>query len=346
MTELRILFLTHPLPSYVTDLLLHGLRKLLGSNVIDYPRKDSLYSGHLLGVSIEDESCPQWFPNDNASIDRDDILRKVRTGYFNYIIFDLRLVVDIKANQYGYADFYFNGIRSIPLFQDDQYELPNGLVLIDGEDYPSAVPMGPYVICRRETSCSDYNIPLPMALPEEISAWIKTFDKTPKRYSIGFIGSSREFYHGGSRADILQVLSNRYKDTCFKETALPSQLIPRPEGRLNREDYYVTMQSCKIVLSLRGEGYDTFRFWENAAMNAVHVSQSMPLLIPNDFTHNVNIFKCANINELIRTIDNILDGDVDSETIIKQSHLHLERFHTTTKRAAYLLEELHKAFRR
>ena len=46
---MKILFLTHPYPNYVPDLLLHGLRKLLGPDVIDFPRKDCLYDG-ILGV--------------------------------------------------------------------------------------------------------------------------------------------------------------------------------------------------------------------------------------------------------------------------------------------------------
>ena len=42
-----ILMLCHQKPNYIPDLLLHGLRKLLGVAVVDYPRKTALYDGCL-----------------------------------------------------------------------------------------------------------------------------------------------------------------------------------------------------------------------------------------------------------------------------------------------------------
>ena len=50
---MRILFICHPYPNYVPDLLLHGLRKIIGDDVVDFPRKDILYDG-ILGQSYLD----------------------------------------------------------------------------------------------------------------------------------------------------------------------------------------------------------------------------------------------------------------------------------------------------
>ena len=44
---MNILFFTHPYPNYVPDLLMHGLRKILGEQLVDYPRKTSVYEGVL-----------------------------------------------------------------------------------------------------------------------------------------------------------------------------------------------------------------------------------------------------------------------------------------------------------
>ena len=117
MSEMNILFLTHPHPNYVPDLLLHGLRKLLGTKVVDYPKKDCLYKGVLgLGTCPDDQLCPNWFPPKNTPIDRDDIHRKIETGYFSYILSD---------------------IRACSLFGDLLSNWPGSLVaLIDGEDTP------------------------------------------------------------------------------------------------------------------------------------------------------------------------------------------------------------------
>ena len=40
---MKILYLTDAQPDYLSDDLLYGLRSLLGSDVVDYPRKDVLY---------------------------------------------------------------------------------------------------------------------------------------------------------------------------------------------------------------------------------------------------------------------------------------------------------------
>ena len=59
---MKLLFLTHPYPNYVPDLLLHGLRKLVGPTVVDYPRKDCVYDGVLgLGVCPPISSAPVGF---------------------------------------------------------------------------------------------------------------------------------------------------------------------------------------------------------------------------------------------------------------------------------------------
>ncbi|MCP4252938.1 MAG: hypothetical protein GY775_05940 [Candidatus Scalindua sp.] len=50
---MKILFITDSFPNYVPDLLLHGLRKLLGEQVVDYPRKECLYEGVKEGTHSE-----------------------------------------------------------------------------------------------------------------------------------------------------------------------------------------------------------------------------------------------------------------------------------------------------
>ena len=86
---MKLLFLTHPYPNYVPDLLLHGLRKLLGPDVVDVPRKDCLYNGVLgLGICPPNQLCPGWFPPDRGDIDREDIPNKIKRGFFDYV--DLR----------------------------------------------------------------------------------------------------------------------------------------------------------------------------------------------------------------------------------------------------------------
>ena len=317
---MRVLFITHPYPNYVPDLLLHGLRKLLGPEVVDYPKKKCVYDGILgLGVCPDDQRCPGWFPADGGQIDREDIPRKVVTGYFDYIVCD---------------------VRALGFLLKEVTDRPAGLVIIDGEDSPAGIPPGKYIICRRETDGSDYSIPLPMALPEEIFKWIVSFDDMPKQYSIGFLGSTQD----GWRRQIVEVIAKYYPDALLKTSTIPIGSDPSPTGRFGRNDYYRSIQKCRIVLSLPGAGCDTFRFWENSACNAVHVAANSSLFIPHDFQKQVHSFKFATMEKLINIIDNILEDKITSHDVVQKARRHLVKFHLTTGRAEYFLGKIKNAF--
>jgi hypothetical protein len=316
---MRILFLTHPYPNYVPDLLLHGLRKLLGPDVVDYPRKDGLYQGVLgLGICPPNQLCPGWFPQDNGDIDRQDIETKIERGFFSFIVCDLRAWAPWKPR--------LSGCRA-------------GVALIDGEDRPFHLKPGNYLVFRRETDGSDYSIPLPMALPEEIFHWIASYDNMPKCYSIGFLGST----HDGRRRALVDALARRYSDCLFSASTVPTPDTPLPQGRLGRDDYYRELQKCRIVLSLAGAGHDTFRFWEHAACNAVHFAQRLPLFIPEDFADGTHMLRFRDGQGLIRCIDQVLGAGQHGQEMIINGRHHLISHHLTIHRARYLLARLSSA---
>lgn len=316
---MKIAFITHSYPNYVPDLLLHGLRKLLGPNVVDFPRKDCLYQGVIgLGVCPPDQLCPGWFPEDDGTIDRDDMATRLKNDDFDLIVCD---------------------IRSVPTLRSMAPGAKTKLVIVDGEDRPIPIPPGPYVICRRETDGSDFSIPLPMGLPEEVLNWIAAYDHQPKKYSIGFLGSTQD----GKRRRIAETIAARYPDALLEATTVPSQEDPNPAGRFGREEYYRRLQQCRMVLSLAGAGYDTFRFWENAACNAVHIAGQFPLYIPDDFTNGKHILRFNHPDELVRHIDSVLENGNGAASMIAEGRQHLFRHHLTTARATYFLDRVRRS---
>ncbi len=319
---MKILFLTHPYPNYLPDLLLHGLRKLLGPAVVEYPRKECLYEGVLgLGVCPPNQLCPGWFPPDGDAVDRSDIPGKIAGGFFD------TLVADVRALRHW-----------LPVVE----KCGAPLAVLDGEDRPVPIRPGPYVVFRRETEGTDYSIPLPMALPEEVFNWIVSYDDQPKRYSIGFLGST----HDGVRRRFIAQLAACYPDALFSASVVPSEENPFPEGRFGRDDYYRELQKCRVVLSLAGAGNDTFRFWENAACNAVHAAQELPLQLPFDFRPDETIMRFSNFEQLRRRVDRVLEGALSARDLIANGRMHLIRHHFTTSRARYLLDGVKRAFGR
>jgi hypothetical protein len=317
---MNILFLTHPYPNYVPDLLLHGLRKLLGAAVVEYPRKDCLYQGVLgLGICPPNQLCPGWFPADETGIDREDIPAKIARGVFDGIVCD---------------------VRALGQWMSRLEKSASPLAVVDGEDRPVPIRPGRYVVFRRETDGTDYSIPLPMALPEEIFNWIVSYDDQPKSYSIGFLGST----HDDRRRRFVEQLAAWYPDGLFSASVVPSQKNPFPEGRYGRDDYYRELQKCRIVISLAGAGYDTFRFWENAACRAVHAAPEMPLYIPEDFRAGQAIFRFSSLKHFRGFSDCALEGGLDSSEIIANGRMHLIRHHFSTSRAQYFLDRMKNAF--
>ncbi len=317
---MNLLFVTHSYPNYVPDLLLHGLRKLLGTAVVDFPRKECLYNGVLgLGVCPDDQRCPGWFPADDGRVDRDDIRLKLSQEFFDLVVCDL---------------------RALPYLREQMRQWPRRMVVIDGEDLPQKIAPGPYVVCRRETDGSDYSIPLPMALPQEVFEWIIRYDDQPKNYMIGFLGST----HDGSRKRLVEALARHYPRSLFQATTVPTGDQPVPQGRMGRDEYYRRLQQCRFVLTLAGAGYDTFRFWENAACNSIHIAARMPLFIPDDFKDGQSILRFETVDELRRRIDPLLADAEISQELIRNTRYLLFTKHLTIHRAEYLLNRVQKAF--
>lgn len=317
---MNILFLTHPYPNFVPDLLLHGLRRLLGHLVVDYPKKDTLYKGMLLGIEPDENGIKGWEFADEG-VDRTDIDLKVAKGFFDYILCDIRAIktsIDILAKS-------------------------KNIAYIDGEDAPTFWDLGRHIIFRRETDGTDMSIPLPMALPEELFSWISSFDNEPKKYSVCFIGAYSELCP--ERLAIAKFLQQCYPDSFIRISTVATNQNKLPEGRLKRAEYYKIMQSSHIVLNIKGAGFDTFRFWENSACLSVHLSQYMPLYIPEDFNHGVNILRFANIIQLRQLIDDVLGAKIDTQSLIHNQRLKLLRDHLTTHRAKYVLIKLRQHFR-
>jgi hypothetical protein len=309
---MNVLLFCHPYPNFVPDLLLHGLRKLLGEGVVDYPRKDALYDG-ILGQPYLDRIA--GLMADDSKVDRSDIGAKMSRGYFDMVICDFRA---------------FNANPALL----EQNICP--LAIVDGEDLPALIKPGRYVILRRETDGSDFSMPLPMALPVEVMGWIDRHCDAPKTHSIGFLGM-----RSGDTAE-----RNAMLDELLR--IFPDALIDaweRDVGKWHgRENYYRKLQSCKVTLSLPGAGYDTFRYWENAACNAAHIAKQMPLFISNDFRDGREIMRFTGIRELAHAVERVLSDDVDWRELAGRSREWLRRYHTTEHRALATIERLKVAF--
>ena len=85
---MRILYLTDQYLDYLSDEVLYGLRILLGENVVDYPKKEILYSASKgkIPASMVWANGATAFGLPEISVDREDIAKKIESGFFDLII--------------------------------------------------------------------------------------------------------------------------------------------------------------------------------------------------------------------------------------------------------------------
>ncbi len=319
---MRILFLVHPYPNYVPDLLLHGLRHLLGTGVVEYPRKACLYEGVIgLGVCPQELLHPGWFPADDG-IGREEIPARLRGGWFDYVLCDVRSLNEVVT--------LLEGARV------------KGVGVIDGEDQPIPMRPGPFLLFRRETDGGDAAVPLPMALPQEVFDTIHALDGEAKRYPIGFAGAVSDA--SPERARLIEALREEVPEGFYAVTGVPDGEGGEPAGRLSRREYYRAMQQCRLTLTLPGAGLDTFRFWEHAACRAPQMVRRMPLYIPDDFVEGRHLYRFDGVDQMLRLLDSALRDEDRLEEMAALQRAHLQRHHLTIHRAIWCIDKMREAF--
>jgi hypothetical protein len=132
----------------------------------------------------------------------------------------------------------------------------------------------------------------------------------------------------------------------FPDALISSWQIGSDARWSGRDNYYKCLQSCKIVLTLPGAGYDTFRYWENSACNAVHMSKRMPVFIPNDFRNGAELLRFNNVREIVNLAERILSGQGDAAGYAQRSRHWLTAFHTTERKAEHTLNRIMAALGR
>ena len=151
---------------YMNDLLLHGLRQISGHEVIDYPGAWYLYKDESIKRNLKKSSFwGKGFTTSNIlnnfnSIDRTDILSKIRNNYFDLVV--------------------YGSIRRNNEFMDDVLKYNNHFIVVDGEDdqYIEKKYSNKCIYFKRELNQTIPNIEsISFAVPKE-----KILKNIPKKF--------------------------------------------------------------------------------------------------------------------------------------------------------------------
>ena len=142
------------------------------------------------------------------------------------------------------------------------------------------------------------------------------------------------------RSKALEVLNGQFD--CDRNGTSKNQTFKNYKYKGRR--YHEELAKCRIVLSLRGGGWDTLRYWEVPALGPLLVSQKLDIVIPNDFENQKHLVHCKDdLSDLIEICQYYLDHEAERLKISQAAYAHAQKYHTHIARADYMLEIMKKS---
>ena len=146
-----------------------------------------------------------------------------------------------------------------------------------------------------------------------------------KEYYISFIGH----LNNPERTQYFNLLKI-YLKTNNKKNFLSSNITTMAK-------YEDIIKKSKVGLSIRGTGFDTWRYWEIPCYGTALLAQKTPILIPKNFIDGESALFFNDFNELkYKFLKYVVNSDEWMEIARKGQERFLE-YHTPKKRVQYLL---------
>lgn len=323
---MKILYLNTSSFDYVQDLTYSGLVKKFGvQNIIDYKWNKKFHVPY------------KKYPKNNGYIKNSffkSLFRRVNFNEFDYVFIGSCKVEAFQS--------YIEIAGKIPA--------KTPVIFIDGGDghevgidlktygyptlYQEAINIRPFdVIFKREyliDAIHDKNIfPLPMCF---------NFERLPKiekgfKYDLSFWAVESHII----RTKALELLENKFD--CKENGTFRNQRFSQYKRK--GSFYLQELAACKIILNLRGGGWDTMRYWEVPAVGGFMMSQEPGIVIPNNFEHEKEvIFIQDDLSDLIDLGKYYLKHSDKREQIAKNGHNKMLEYHTDLKRVEYIFDKI------
>jgi hypothetical protein len=330
---MKLLFVTTEKEDYLSDSVFHGLRSLLGPDVVDFPRVNRMYLGltdsEKQGIRGGGFTLYGLLPDER--IDRFDIQKKLQMRHF-----DLIVIGSI------WRDWQF-------FRRNARYMSCSGSALLDGEDIPRLYPAAgrwmrkpanwtvpgagnrPYF--KRELAEPSWPTGIRF-LPE----WIRNMvTQRPKRlfplsFSIpgeklatGRATKTSEFGRHVVDPEIAPLIPNAQESYPFK----------------SEEDYYSDLMSARFAVTTKRAGWDCLRHYEIAANGTVPCFRNLHLKPSTCSPHGLTQHNCVSYSSLPDLVEKLAKvNDNDYETM-RANALTWARKNTTVERAKELLSVIH-----
>jgi hypothetical protein len=299
------LYFTSPSTDYLADSILHGLRNLLGSDVVDYPKCEVLYKGCDLSASahLHGKGFSLYTSLDDIAIDRLDIFHKLKAGYFDLVVFSS------IQRQYGLY------VQCLPWLQ------PGQTLILDGEDGAAMYPyQGGY-----------WRHPYYWFLPRAHNRFLyfkrewtpdtirHRWYLLPPRWLAARLPAPR---------NLRRISFSIPADKIVSEPPLKSKLFPRhivdPEvaenvpgsatGHVfdNEQDYYADLRAARFGITTKRAGWEAIRHYELAASGCVLCFRDLdkkPATCAPDGLDETNTIIYHSWSDLMAKIERLSDSE-------------------------------------
>lgn len=326
---MNIILFTVENEDYLSDSILHGLRQIHNSRVIDYPKKYCIYKNHPPNKKVYGNGFTLYRTLEDIDIDRTNIESKLKDNYF-----DLIIISDIQRQQETYKKLL-------------KYLTPSNTIILDGEDNESIFPFKTifykkyfkikkphkhYLYFKREytkhsTKSLCYNL-----LPVKICNW---FNKKTHIYPISFSIPEDKI--------ISQMPTNMIKN-------FPSHIVDKDIANninsfiayaFSKEDeYYHDLQQSKFGITTKRGGWDCLRHYEIAANGSVICFKNLDKKPDSCAPHGLNKNNCisySNFNDLNKKINDLSEDDYNRLQKNSITWAHANTTKTCAKRVLSIL---------
>lgn len=109
-----------------------------------------------------------------------------------------------------------------------------------------------------------------------------------------------------------------------------------------KKEYFKILARSKISISYPGCGWDCARFWEILSNKCLLFSPKIEIQMPNPFIEFIHYIPYDGMEDLKTKLLYYHDNEEEGKLIAEQGFNHLLEYHTTKKRAEYLISEIIK----
>ena len=352
---MKILFLANEIPDFHQDMVCHGLAELLGPvNVLVHPRIERYHGPPPDDLKVNAMSYPNLPPGPGAPLDElaaeaDAVvvgcLRGTALAGLREIV---RLGVDKpRAALDGLDDPYVRGaIHSVDVYFKRETLVRTARLRIRFPARRLYYAVRPHDMwsdeLRRQIAVARLGIPKLVPLPFGVvpTPFSEAHERT---HDVTFLGAATDPLRSRIVEELRKMREEGY-DVLIPSDPLDEHDRYRFDSRLTWAEYMHALGSSRIAVSVRGDGFDTYRYWEIPYAGALLLSETPRTVIPDNFADGVEaVF--AEPERLCDEARRLLDSQ-GTEPIAAAGRARLMDAHLSRHRAEVVVERLTSVPRR